>query len=44
MGGVHSIAGTYVFAELGLAIPRIDVHDEGEQSVPRNGGELNYVS
>lgn len=34
-----ALAGTMVYIEFGLAIPRL--HGE---SIPRNGGEKNYVS
>lgn len=37
-GAVIALAGTMVFVEFGLAIPRL----LGE-SIPRNGGEKNYV-
>jgi hypothetical protein len=43
-GGVVAVSGAHVFAEFGLTIPRLDVDDEGEQFVPRNGGEKNYVN
>ena len=33
-----ALAGTMVYIEFGLAIPRLH-----EESVPRNGGEKNYV-
>jgi len=38
-GAVIALAGTMVYVEFGLAIPRLD-----EESIPRNGGEKNYVS
>jgi hypothetical protein len=38
-GAVIALAGTMVYVEFGLAIPRL--HGE---SIPRNGGEKNYVS
>jgi hypothetical protein len=38
-GMIIALAGTMVYIEFGLAIPRL--HGE---SVPRNGGEKNYVS
>jgi hypothetical protein len=38
-GMVIALADTMVYIEFGLAIPRL--HGE---SVPRNGGEKNYVS
>lgn len=38
-GMIIALAGTMVFIEFGLTIPRL--HGE---SVPRNGGEKNYVS
>src|ERR1700761_8603627 len=41
-GAVYGIAGTYLYIELGLAIPRhlINGVDTG---VPRSGGTLNYL-
>ena len=38
-GAIIALAGTIVFVEFGLAIPRLQ-----GQSIPRNGGEKNYVS
>ncbi|KAK7883601.1 hypothetical protein LTR67_011100 [Exophiala xenobiotica] len=37
-GACIALAGTMVYVEFGLAIPRL--HDE---SIPRNGGEKNYI-
>jgi hypothetical protein len=47
-GSIFALAGTYLYAELGLTIPRFtwkDKHgvDEIEGCTPCNGGELNYV-
>ena len=41
-GAVTALAGTFVFVELGLNIPRY-VIDGSKEAVPKNGGELNYV-
>ena len=43
IGGIVSIAGLLVWLELGLSIPRFDI-DGNMISVPRSGGEKNYVS
>lgn len=44
LGAVIAIAGVLVFSELGLTIPRMHVEGQQEKkSVPRNGGEKNYV-
>jgi len=43
LGALITIAGTLVFAEFGLAIPQI-LMGSSAVSVPRNGGEKNYVS
>lgn len=42
LGAILATAGTQVYIELGLSIPRIPRGDE-MVSVPRNGGEKNYV-
>lgn len=42
-GVVYALAGTHVYIEYGINIPRRRF--EGvEQGIPRSGGELNYVS
>lgn len=43
LGAVSAIAGILVYMELGLTIPLYKFGDT-EISVPRSGGELNYVS
>lgn len=43
LGAVASIAGILVYMELGLTIPIYRIGGV-EVSVPRSGGELNYVS
>ena len=43
LGAIVSISGLLVWLELGLSIPRFEV-GENEVSVPRSGGEKNYVS
>lgn len=42
-GAVVAICGTYVFAEYGCTIPRLPLDEDSKQSVPRNGGEKNYL-
>lgn len=42
-GIFYALAGAHVYTELGLSIPRYII-DNVEQSVPRSGGDLNYVS
>ncbi|KAF8458486.1 amino acid/polyamine transporter I [Terfezia claveryi] len=42
LGGLISYAGMAVYLELGLTIPRYLVHGRW-QSVPRSGGEKNYL-
>ncbi|OAP58286.1 hypothetical protein AYL99_07376 [Fonsecaea erecta] len=43
-GAIVAVAGVLVFAEFGMTVPRLPVEDETEkQSVPRNGGEKNYL-
>lgn len=32
-----------MFAEYGLTIPRLEIEGEPKQSIPRNGGEKNYL-
>lgn len=54
VGAVFGIAGALVWLEFGLSIPKFrpaelanEPHREGEgpfESVPRSGGEKNYVS
>lgn len=41
-GVVYALAGMHVYIEYGLNVPRI-VYKGVEQSVPRSGGDLNYV-
>lgn len=41
-GVLWCLAGTHVYLEYGLNVPRYVV-DGIEQSIPRNGGDLNYV-
>lgn len=44
LGALLAMAGVYVFAEFGLAVPRLHVEGQEEKEcVPRNGGEKNYV-
>jgi amino acid transporter len=43
IGGIASMAGILVYTEFGLTIPRHDFDGE-KKSVPRSGGEKNYVS
>ena len=43
LGCIYSISGAHVFIEYGLNVPRY-VIDGVEQSVPRSGGELHYLS
>ena len=42
-GAVAAAAGTFVFVEFGLTLPRYLVAGSKE-AVPKNGGELNYAS
>lgn len=42
-GGIVSLAALLVWLELGLCIPRFELNGN-EVSVPRSGGEKNYVS
>lgn len=42
IGVVYCLAGTHVYVEYGMNIPRYFI-DGVEQSVPRSGGDLNYV-
>ncbi len=43
VGIVYCFAGTHVYCEYGLSVPRYTVNGL-EQAVPRSGGDLNYVS
>lgn len=44
LGAVVAVAGVLVFSEFGLTVPRMQVEGQHEkESVPRNGGEKNYV-
>jgi len=42
-GCLYGLAGMHVYVEYGLNVPRY-VIDGIEQSVPRSGGDLHYVS
>jgi hypothetical protein len=42
-GSIVALAGTYLYVELGLTIPRFSWRNGLEICTPRNGGELNYV-
>jgi hypothetical protein len=42
-GAVLTVAGTHMIIEFGLSIPRYTL-DGRDQSIPRSGGTLNYVS
>lgn len=42
-GAVIATAGLLVWLELGLSVPRQRVRDGSKKSVPRSGGEKNYV-
>jgi len=42
-GGIISLAASLVWLELGLSTPRLPVPGVGKRSVPRSGGEKNYV-
>lgn len=44
IGGLLSLCGLLVWLEFGLSTPRRKVSDGNMQSVPRSGGEKNYVS
>jgi hypothetical protein len=41
-GIIYTLAGTHVYIECGLNIPRY-VFEGVEQGIPRSGGDLNYV-
>jgi len=41
-GGLYTIAGTYLYIEFGLTVPRYPF-DGVEQGIPRSGGTLNYL-
>jgi hypothetical protein len=44
IGAIVAMAGVLVFTEFGLAVPRLKIEgQEIKESVPRNGGEKNYV-
>lgn len=43
-GGIAALAGILVYMEFGLTTPRYNFEGLGKLSVPRNGGELHYVS
>ncbi|OAG40293.1 hypothetical protein AYO21_05384 [Fonsecaea monophora] len=43
-GAIVAIAGVLVFAEFGMTVPRLTIENEHQkESVPRNGGEKNYL-
>jgi hypothetical protein len=42
LGLIVAMSGILVYMELGLTLPLYNFDDE-PTSVPRNGGELNYV-
>lgn len=42
IGALVAMASVLVWLEMGLSVPRFDVHGN-EVSVPRSGGEKNYV-
>lgn len=42
LGIVYCLAGTHVYIEYGLNVPRYIINGR-EQSVPRSGGDLNYL-
>jgi len=42
-GAVISTSGLLVWLELGLSVPRQRVQEGSKKSVPRSGGEKNYV-
>ena len=42
-GSVLAVAGIFMFIELGLSLPR-HVIGNSKEAIPKNGGELNYVS
>ncbi|KAJ4327664.1 hypothetical protein N0V84_001914 [Fusarium piperis] len=41
-GCVYALAGTHVYVEYGLNVPRYVIHGV-EQAVPRSGGDLHYL-
>lgn len=43
-GGLVAMCGLLVWLELGLSIPQVTVPGGELKSVPRSGGEKNYVS
>jgi hypothetical protein len=42
-GSIIATAGLLVWLEFGLSIPRQPIPAVGKRSVPRSGGEKNYV-
>lgn len=42
VGIVYCLCGTHVYIEYGLNVPRYTINGQ-EQSVPRSGGDLNYL-
>src|SRR2546421_89047 len=43
VGAIIAASGLLVWLELGLSVPRQRVRDGSKRSVPRSGGEKNYV-
>ena len=44
IGAIAAMAGVLVYTEFGLTVPRLKIEgQEVKESVPRNGGEKNYV-
>jgi hypothetical protein len=44
IGAIVAMAGVLVYTEFGLSVPRLLIEgQEMKESVPRNGGEKNYV-
>jgi hypothetical protein len=43
LGAVTATSGLLVWLEFGLSVPRQRVRDGSKRSVPRSGGEKNYV-
>lgn len=42
-GALTAVAGTVIYIDFGLTIPRHNIGGQ-EEPVVRNGGDLNYVS
>jgi amino acid transporter len=43
LGALYCLAGTHVYMEYGLTLPRYAIRGGREQAVPRSGGDLNYL-